>query len=222
MTGFPTLTLGPDVTVRGTTFTIGTTLVLHFQYGAPFGLNLDTRGSIEASPPAGLVTVSAGYSTFSGAWTNSGSVLAQSGSTLSLSSSASFNSGSILATGATVSVSGWLTNAGTIHLDAHSLMTATNGFHQTAQGVLGTDISGLAAGASYGQLQISGQAALDGRLDVGLVGGFLPSSGDTFDLITWTSQTGSFGTITVPPVGTGLVLKAAYQATSLRVTTGPP
>jgi fibronectin-binding autotransporter adhesin len=215
--GPSTLTIGPRVMIRGNTYTVGSSLDL------PVSLkNVVNLGSLEASSPGGTVTLGAGYPRFSGTWNNQGSIAALKGSQLVMSGAGWSNTGSIAATGASMTLAGGLTNAGTIHLDSASVLSVTNNYGQTAGGTLTIDLGGAVAGTSYGQLRVSGQASLSGVLGLGVVAGFAPKLGDTFEVITWTSESGAFGTINGTAVGPGLVLKPAYQPTGLSLTTSAP
>ena len=94
-------------------------------------------------------------------------------------------------------------------------------YTQDASGHMFFEVHGLTAGTGYGQLNISGAAALDGALNLGFLNGFQPSLGEAFDLIHWGSSTGTFSTVNGTPMG-GLILKPEYQATGLRLATGTP
>jgi hypothetical protein len=215
--GPSTLTIGPRVTIRGNTYTVGSSLDL------PVALkNVVNRGGIEASSPGGTVTLGAGYPRFSGTWNNQGSITALKGSRLDMSGAGWLSTGSITATGAVMTLNGGLTNAGTIHLDSASVLSVTNNYRQTPIGRLSIDLGGAVAGTSYGQLRIIGQASLSGVLDLGMAAGFAPKLGDTFDVITWTSESGAFGTANGTTLGHGLVLKPDYQPTGLRLATSAP
>ena len=90
---------------------------------------------------------------------------------------------------------------GNLTVAAGNSASITDGFSGNAAGTLQIEIAGKGgAGASNGhdQVRVTGNVALAGKLRVDLLGGFLPSEGDTFDIITGTSFTGHFD------VGTGL------------------
>jgi hypothetical protein len=90
---------------------------------------------------------------------------------------------------------------GNLTVAAGNSASITDGFSGNAAGTLQIEIAGKGgAGASNGhdQVRVTGNVALAGKLRVDLLGGFLPSEGDTFDIITGASFTGHFD------VGTGL------------------
>ena len=49
---------------------------------------------------------------------------------------------------------------------------------------------------TYDVLAVSGSATLAGTLTLSLIDSFTPSIGNSFPIITFTSDTGSFGTVT--------------------------
>jgi RHS repeat-associated protein len=74
-------------------------------------------------------------------------------------------------------------------------LTITRNYTQTAAGHLDVDIGGTVPGTQYDRLAIQGNATLAGTLDIGLVNGFGPATGQTFDVMTYAGATGAFGTI---------------------------
>jgi hypothetical protein len=68
-------------------------------------------------------------------------------------------------------------------------------YTQTAGGVLVIEIGGRNAGTDFDQLNITGQANLDGTLTVNLINGFQPASGDSLMILTFGSGTGAFATL---------------------------
>ncbi|MDD5029821.1 MAG: LEPR-XLL domain-containing protein, partial [Rhodoferax sp.] len=75
-------------------------------------------------------------------------------------------------------------------------------YTQDASGTLLIELGGSAAGTGdgfYDQINVSGAAALGGTLDVALWGGYKPTDGQTFTVMTYGSVTGKFD------VGSGLL-----------------
>jgi Secretion system C-terminal sorting domain len=68
----------------------------------------------------------------------------------------------------------------------------------------------------------SGNASLNGALNVSLLNGFIPSLGDTYKIFTFTSSTGSFSSKNLPALPNGLVWSINYNPTdvSLKVIAG--
>lgn len=66
-------------------------------------------------------------------------------------------------------------------------------YFQTADGVLEFEIGGVDPGTGFDQLAVSGAAALDGTLRVGLLGnGFRPNRGDLFQVVASVGRSGEF------------------------------
>jgi hypothetical protein len=87
-------------------------------------------------------------------------------------------------------------------------------FAQAATGTLNIDLGGIAA-AKQGAIAISGAAAFDGTLSATFVNGFAPVSGDTFKVLTFSSATGTFATVTSVALPTGLNLTAVYDTSDV-------
>ena len=83
-----------------------------------------------------------------------------------------------------------------------------------ASGILKAELGGLTAGSLYDQLVVNGSVALDGTLDVSLIGGFVPLSGNAFLALTFASRLGAFATIIGLNQGSA-ILTANYNATNL-------
>jgi hypothetical protein len=81
-----------------------------------------------------------------------------------------------------------LINDGTLAIDSTSTLQVGGNFTQGAFGSLQIDLGGTSAGMSYGQLIVAGLATLDGNLTVNLVNGFTPTTGDTFQILTFGSR----------------------------------
>jgi hypothetical protein len=63
------------------------------------------------------------------------------------------------------------------------LLNDSGNYSQDAGSTLSVTIGGPTAGAGYDQIQAAGGITLDGALNVSLVGGYVPSAGQTFTLI---------------------------------------
>ena len=73
---------------------------------------------------------------------------------------------------------------------------AINGtYNQTSGGKLAIELGGYTPGTGHDQLAVSGHAIVGGTLNVSLVNGFRPNVGDTFAIITSSSEAGNFSTI---------------------------
>jgi hypothetical protein len=77
---------------------------------------------------------------------------------------------------------------------------------------LSIQLSGIATD-QYGRIIVSGAATLDGTLSVTLGGGFTPANGNSFQVLTYASRTGTFDTLN----GNGLNYSLTYNPTNLTV-----
>ncbi len=70
------------------------------------------------------------------------------------------------------------------------------------------ELGGTAPGTQYDQLRVTGALTLNGTLDVQLVnlgaGLFSPHAGQSFDILDWGSLSGTFSTLQLPTLGSGL------------------
>ena len=80
-----------------------------------------------------------------------------------------------------------------------------------ASNTLFIELGGLAAGTEFDVLEIGGQADLGGTLDVSLLGGFTPSAGDRFDVLTAALVQGTFDTKLLPTLAGGLQWFVDYR-----------
>jgi hypothetical protein len=76
---------------------------------------------------------------------------------------------------------------------------------------LNIDVGGTATGA-FDKLAITAAATLAGTLNIAVVPGFVPASGNLFQILSFNSRTGTFGTIT------GDVLPFSVQQNTNNVT----
>ena len=58
------------------------------------------------------------------------------------------------------------------------------------------ELGGTAAGSQYDQLNVAGNAALDGTLAIALIDGFAPAVGDEFNILTYGTTSGAFASVT--------------------------
>ncbi len=94
-------------------------------------------------------------------------------------------------------------------------------YAQTAAAKLEIELAGTTPGTQYDQLLITGGATLDGTLDVSLLGGFTPSAGNSFDLLTATSGiTGTFAIQQLPLLAGGLVWNLSYGTHDVILSVG--
>jgi hypothetical protein len=118
-----------------------------------------------------------------------------------------------------------LLNSGTVSPgeSGRGTLAVTGNYVQTDTGTLAIDLGGTMPSSQFDQLAVGGTATLAGTLSVDLVNSFTPAPGNTFPVVTFTSRSGSFGTLHVPALGGGLQFDTAYHAAdaSLVVDSAP-
>ena len=149
----------------------------------------------------GVVEVQAGGLSFSGGFTQTAGTTRLSGGTLMSTTALVINGGALEGTG---TIEGDVSNGAHV---APGLPTGTlsieGTYTQTAGGVLNVEIGGPAS-MQFDRLNISGPAMLNGTLDIRLIGGFAPTLGQTFEVMTFTSRSGSIATFNGTAIGGGL------------------
>ena len=185
--------------------------------GSGEGATFDTAGyavtlSGSLSGPGSLTKVDSGTLTLTGSNTYTGPTTINQGMLVVdgwLTSSAFTVNGGTL--GGTGYLSGGTVNAGGTLAPGDALGVLHLGGNLVLASSAALDYELGANG--YDQLVLSGSAALNGTLNVNLVGGFTPSAGESFDLING-RLTGSFSQITLPPLTNGL----SWDTSSLYTT----
>jgi hypothetical protein len=112
------------------------------------------------------------------------------------------------------SVTGAFTNDGLLEVDG--TLTINGNFTQTISGSLDIDIDGSAPSTDYDVLAITGSASLSGTLN--LTTGFTALLNDTFDILTYTSLSGTFDTVNGIDLGAGLQYDLDYGVGDLTLT----
>ncbi len=113
-----------------------------------------------------------------------------------------------------------VTNAGTLTLGGSQIASATisGNYTQTSAGSLDIKLGGAAAG-QYDQLQVTGNTALSGTLNVSLVNNFMPTQGQSFQIITFMGTlSGDFTTENFPTLGGGNTFKTSSGSGSYTLT----
>ncbi|HZT81154.1 MAG TPA: hypothetical protein VFA26_13060, partial [Gemmataceae bacterium] len=80
---------------------------------------------------------------------------------------------------------------------ADSSRGVAGNYTQSGTGILNMEISGPSA-SQIDQLMIAGQANLGGTLNVSLLFGFVPSTGQVYSLLTYGSRSNTFTTVNLP------------------------
>jgi autotransporter-associated beta strand protein len=150
-----------------------------------------------ANTYTGTTTVSEGTLLVHGTSSGGGAVSVAAGATLG-------GTGSI--TGA-VSVSGTLAPGGGI-----GTLAVTGGVTFVSGATVRFEIAGTGLG-QFDELNLTGALAAGGALNIVLTGGFNPAAGNSFDILDFSSATGSFA-LQLPALGTGLAWNTATLLTN--------
>ncbi len=143
---------------------------------------------------------------------NNGTVILDSGASISGDID---NDGTIRGSGA---INGSLVNkAFTSPGQSPGILSINGSFAQTPTGKLEIELSGLTAGVEYDRLAITGPATLAGNLDLALLSGYIPTPYTPFTILTATSITGIFDTITGMDAGNGLLFATSYFSDRVEV-----
>jgi hypothetical protein len=176
---------------------------------------------------AGKMTISAG-STFAVGGTNSykqtAGMTIVNGTLSTTSGAVNISGGSVFGIGTVtgnIDLTGGLLSAGSVSKKAGEL-TVQGTYAQSGAGAFDVDLGGATAGTQYDVLNISGTASLAGALNVDLISGFKPTVGETFDIMNYTSETGTFTTLNLPKLTGGDTWSISYNATDVVLTVDGP
>jgi hypothetical protein len=111
---------------------------------------------------------------------------------------------------ATTSISAAFTNSGT--LDAQSGIIHFGGVYAQIGGTMNFGITSL---AEFGQITFSASAPLTGTVSANLTPEYSPSAGDSFPLVTYTSHSGVFTSVSLPPQA---VWQTNYSGTTFTIS----
>jgi hypothetical protein len=104
------------------------------------------------------------------------------------------------------------TNSGSLVIAAGSVVQVSNNYRQPATGSLQPILAGA---TSFGQLQVSGQATLDGALKVSTGNNFSPTAGQSFPVLTAGSVSGTFAALSGMSFANGVSLNPVYSSSGV-------
>jgi hypothetical protein len=117
--------------------------------------------------------------------------------TLSTSGLVTLSGGSLFGRGF---ITGALQSSGTVtpgdSPTSTGVLSVSKTYTQNSSGVLNISIGGTTAGTKYDQLNITGSATLKGTLNLSLIKGYVPAVGNTFDILTASTVSGTFSKVT--------------------------
>jgi hypothetical protein len=127
---------------------------------------------------------------------------------------ANFQGGALSGTG---TLNGNLTMAGMMMPgNPTGTFTLNGNYTQTSAGTLAEQVGWL-NGSNANLFKVSGTANLAGTLALSLLSGYNPMVGDSFILMTFLSDTGTFSNVTGTSIGNNLMLDVIYDAHYVRV-----
>ena len=92
------------------------------------------------------------------------------------------------------------------------LVTISSTYTQADGSTLLAEIGGTTKGTQYDSLAVTGAATLDGTLDVSLINGFVPASGNSFEVLHANGGIfGAFKQVSLPTLGAGLAWNVVYS-----------
>ena len=102
------------------------------------------------------------------------------------------------------------------------ILSITGNYTQTSAGSLTVYLSSTTAGSGYGQLAVSNTASLAGNLDLDLFAGYIPSNGDTYQVVSCGSESGQFASPTLSGFPAGTMKSPTYNSSSVVLTANVP
>ena len=165
----------------------------------------------------GMITTGS-YTQNVGTMTVNGSLTATSPSGVNLSGGSVFGLGAITGN---IDLTGGLLGPGSASKKPGEL-TVNGTYTQSGSGAFDADLGGTTAGTQYDVLNITSTATLGGVLNVDLISGFKPTVGETFDIMDYTSETGTFTALNLPKLTGGDTWSISYNATDVVLTVDGP
>ena len=113
-------------------------------------------------------------------------------------------------------IDGNLTNASSVQVSSGSIgsLIVTGDYTQTNTGSIQFQVAGPTRGVDLDFLDVGGTATLSGKLQLALASGFVPTVGDTFSILEYTSLVGAFSTVE-GTIGNGLIWDLTYDPSEL-------
>jgi hypothetical protein len=183
--------------------------------------NFYSESSVIVNSGGSMIAVSAGAAfVFNGSFTNSGSLnlgsstsFSSSGTVINTSTGIINGEGSFFASNCT-GVNGATITPG-YPMGTGKLTIANPGNFNLGATKYKCDINFTQQGVTYDWIAAAGNIDIStATLSVNWTGGFIPSIGQSFTILTCGSRTGQFATVTIPPVA-GKVFTIVYNGTSV-------
>ena len=105
-------------------------------------------------------------------------------------------------------------STGIVSAAVGSSVAFTGAFSQTATATTHVDIAGTTSD-KFGLVAVIGAATLAGTLDIAFASGYTPAVGDTYQVLTYGSESGTFTMVHVTGLASGLVVTPQYNGTNM-------
>jgi hypothetical protein len=146
----------------------------------------------------GTVEARSGTLSFTGAYTQTAGVTSLNGGALIFSAGLNLQGGSLIGSG---QITGNVASGGIVSPGFSVGAIQINGnYTQNAGGAFNVELAGRTP-SQFDQLNVTGSAALNGALNVSLLPGFTPASGDAYEILSCSNLIGSFSATNGLPVG---------------------
>jgi hypothetical protein len=155
------------------------------------GGNTDFLGDVTNSAGGQVSTVGNSTSSFYGDFVNNGTVLTATGSTTVFLGTQT--GGGSFTGGGTVEYVGPI-----IPGNSPALVSYGGDVIFAPTATLKIELGGTVRGSMYDALNIVGNFSTHSALEVSLINGFVPSIGQSFDILNWGSLSGQFSSVTLP------------------------
>jgi len=110
------------------------------------------------------------------------------------------------------------TNYGTVDIQRGVLYANGSGYASSSNAVLNCALLGTTPGTNYGQLQVSGPVTLNGSLSVTLTNNYIPTTNDSFTVLTAGSRNGAFANFIYPSNKVSMILSNTSTSVIVRAT----
>jgi fibronectin-binding autotransporter adhesin len=190
-------------------------------------------GQIVESAPSILIKQGSGELQLTGANSYTGGTFVQSGTVrINNSTGSAFGAGAVtVASGATLTGAGSISGAVQMNgtwAPGNSPGLVTVNSNVVLGGTLDMELGGVLRATSgtsgtgyYDAMNVSNALALGGTLNVALYNGFVPSYGNSFEILQSGQLSGDFGTVNYPALSGGLSWERTTSATAMTITVVP-
>jgi hypothetical protein len=199
-------------TASRTLLVLGNTVTNDGLMEARTSATLNVNASTAFTNRGRVVAEAGGAVTFVGALTQDGNAAAETRVVGTLSATAvDIRTGTLTGTG---TVSAPVTNQARVAPGLSAGVLTVGSYNQTAAGVLALEVGGTTRGTQYDVL-VTDSITMNGTVKVDLIGGFVPSAGQSFDVLDWTGGFG--GSPTFDFSGAGLPNGLGWDMSSFAV-----